>query len=190
MARIGYERVSSDRQKTDGQRARLDAAGVDRIFSDEAQSGRKASRPEFDKMLDFLRAGDQLVVVRLDRLGRSVKNLIELVEKLKDKGVDLVVLDQGIDTRTPAGRFFFHVLAALAEMEADLIRERTLDGLAAAREKGHLGGRPVSYTAAQTAACRALRAAGTMSASEIASAVGVSRRTFYRMLADEPAAAV
>jgi DNA invertase Pin-like site-specific DNA recombinase len=187
MARIGYQRVSSDRQVTDGQQARLEAAGVDRIFSDEAQSGRKASRPEFDRMLEFLRSGDQLVVVRLDRLGRSVKNLIQLVEKLREKGVDLVVLDQGIDTSTPAGRFFFHVLAALAEMEADLIRERTMDGLAAARTKGNLGGRPKSYTAATVQAVLALDGAG-QTLTEIASVCRVSRRTVGRILSDATAA--
>lgn len=185
MARIGYERVSSDRQVLDGQHARLEAAGVDRIFSDEAQSGRKASRPEFDAMLSYLRTGDQLVVVRLDRLGRSVKNLIALVDQLREKGVDLVVLDQGIDTSTPAGRFFFHVLAALAEMEADLIRERTLDGLAAARAKGRLGGRPVSYSPEQCRAAKTLKDAGAMTAKEMALAVGVSRRTLYRMLGEQ-----
>ena len=189
MARIGYQRVSSDRQVTLGQRARLEAAGVDRIFSDEAQSGRKASRPEFDKMLDFLRAGDQLVVVRLDRLGRSVKNLIELVEKLREKGVDLIVLDQGIDTSTPAGRFFFHVLAALAEMEADLIRERTMDGLAAARAHGNLGGRPKSYAQETVAAVLALRAQGVMSMGDIATVCRISRRTCYRILSEAEAAA-
>jgi DNA invertase Pin-like site-specific DNA recombinase len=183
MSKIGYQRVSSDRQVTDGQQARLEAAGVDRIFSDEAQSGRKASRPAFDRMLDFLRAGDQLVVVRLDRLGRSVKNLIELVERLKDKGVDLVVLDQGIDTSTSAGRFFFHVLAALAEMEADLIRERTMDGLAAARARGNCGGRPKSYTPAQAQAVMALRAAG-QTLTEISTVCNISRRTASRILAE------
>jgi DNA invertase Pin-like site-specific DNA recombinase len=187
VARVGYARVSSERQVTDGQLARLESAHVDRTFVDEAESGRKASRPEFDRMLDFLRQGDQLVVVRLDRLGRSVKNLIALVEQLKDKGVDLVVLDQGIDTGTPAGRFFFHVMAALAEMEADLIRERTMDGLAAARAKGNLGGRPKSYSPATAQAVLALRTAG-QTLTEISTVCNVSRRTVSRILADAQAA--
>jgi DNA invertase Pin-like site-specific DNA recombinase len=181
--KLGYERVSTDKQTTEGQHMRLVEAGCDRIFSDPAVSGKKASRPELDRMLAMLRPGDVVVAVRLDRLGRSVKNLIELVDRIQRTGVDIQILDQGIDTRTPAGKLIFHVFAALAEFEAAVIRERTLDGLAVARANGKLMGRPVSYSPEQKAACRALHNGGSMSMAEIATAVGLSKRTVYRILA-------
>ena len=137
--RTGYARVSTLAQTNDPQLDRLKAAGVDRIFTDVI-TGKLASRPEWDKCLDYLREGDVLVIVRLDRIGRSVKNLIEVVNSLGEAGVDLLVLDQNIDTTTPAGKFMFHILASLAEFERDLIRERTMDGLAAARARGRKGG--------------------------------------------------
>lgn len=183
--KLGYERVSTDQQTTEGQHLRLVEAGVDRTFTDEAVSRRKASRPELDKMVDMLRPGDVVVSVRLDRLGRSVKNLIQLVERIQQAGADIQILDQGIDTRTPAGRLIFHVFAALAEFEAAVIRERTMDGLAAARQAGRLGGRPKSYSDATVQAVLALRAAGNMSMADIASACSVSRRTAYRIVTEE-----
>src|SRR5256885_1412091 len=136
MARIGYARCSTSDQHPEAQADRLRADGCERIFTDTGVSGRKASRPEWDKCLDHLREGDILVVVRLDRMGRSVANLIDVVTSLKTRGVQFRAIDQGIDTTTPAGKFFFHVLAALAEMEADINHERTMDGLAAARARG------------------------------------------------------
>lgn len=182
--KFGYERVSTDQQTTDGQHLRLVEDRVDRIFTDEAVSGRKASRPELDKMLDMLRPGDVVIAVRLDRLGRSVKNLIELIERIQKAGADIHILDQGIDTRTPAGKLIFHIFAALAEFEAAVIRERTMDGLAAARLKGHMGGRPRSWTDAQAAAIQALRAQGQLTMTEIAGAVSLSRATCYRAIQD------
>lgn len=138
--RVGYGRVSTRDQHPEAQHDALTAAGCDEIFIDKA-SGKLASRPQLDKtLLSANRAGDQLVITKLDRLGRSLENLIELSKTLGDRGVDLVVLDQRIDTSTPVGRMFFHVLGAVAEFEHALISERTLDGLAAARARGRRGG--------------------------------------------------
>ena len=140
MARIAYSRVSTEQQTNDPQIDRLKAAGCDRIFTDVI-TGKLASRPEWDECLAYLREGDVLVIVRLDRIGRSVKNLIEVVDSLAERGIDLQVLDQAIDTTTPGGRLVFHIFAAIAEFERSLIRERTMDGLAAARARGRTGGR-------------------------------------------------
>lgn len=180
MAKVGYERVSTDRQHLDGQSDRLKAAGCERVFSDAAQSGRKASRPAWDECLDYLRKGDTLVVVRLDRMGRSVKNLIEVVSGLEERGIDLQVLDQGIDTTTPAGKMMFHVLAALAEFERDIIVERTNDGLAAARARGRTGGRKAKLTSAQAAEVRRLYAARERTVAEIGALFGITRESVYR----------
>jgi DNA invertase Pin-like site-specific DNA recombinase len=180
MAKIGYERVSTDKQHLEGQSDRLKASGCDRVFSDVGQSGRKASRPAWDECLGYLRKGDTLVVVRLDRMGRSVKNLIEVVSDLEAHGIDLQVLDQGIDTTTPAGKMMFHVLAALAEFERDIIVERTNDGLEAARSRGRVGGRKAKLTDAQAAQVRKLYAAREMTVQEIAEQYGISRESVYR----------
>jgi DNA invertase Pin-like site-specific DNA recombinase len=185
--RIGYARVSTSGQDHDPQLDRLTAAGCDRIYTDTA-SGALASRPEWDRCRDQLRAGDVLVIVRLDRIGRSLRNLLEVVASLEHRGIGLCVLDQQIDTTTPAGKFMFHVLAALSEFERDLIRERTRDGLAAARARGRNGGRRPKLTAAQQATVRRMyRAAGpdgkrAHTVAEIAAAVGVHRTTVYDYL--------
>lgn len=138
--RIGYGRVSTRDQNPDAQEDALNKAECDRIFVDKA-SGKLASRPELDKALIAAREGDEFVITKLDRLGRSLKNLIELSERLRDQGVNLVVLDQKIDTSTPSGRMFFHILGAVAEFERAMTVERTHDGLAAARARGRVGGR-------------------------------------------------
>ncbi len=138
--RIGYGRVSTHDQKPEAQHDALTAAGCEQIFLDTA-SGRLARRPELDKaLLSANRAGDQLVVTKLDRLGRSLENLIDLSNTLQGRGVDLVVLDQGIDTSTAIGRMFFQILGSIAEFEHALMSERTRDGLAAARARGRTGG--------------------------------------------------
>jgi DNA invertase Pin-like site-specific DNA recombinase len=146
MARYGYERVSTNDQNPEAQHDKLVAAGCDKIFTDKGQSGAKARRPEWDALLGLLAEGDQLVCVKLDRIGRSVRNLIEVTDHLQEVGADLVVLDQAIDTSTPTGKLLFHVLAAIAEFERGLIIERTLDGQAAVRRDGNLrrslGGTP------------------------------------------------
>ncbi|WP_343929903.1 recombinase family protein [Tsukamurella strandjordii] len=138
--RVGYGRVSTRDQHPEAQHDALTAAGCDEILIDKA-SGKRASRPSSTRLCCRRTApATQLIVTKLDRLGRSLENLIELSKTLDDRGVDLVVLDQGIDISTPVGRMFFHVLGAVAEFEHALISERTLDGLAAARARGRRGG--------------------------------------------------
>jgi len=187
VSRIGYGRVSTIDQHPESQHDALVEAGCNQIYIDNGVSGMKASRPELDKCLAYLRPGDVLVVTKLDRLGRSVKNLIELVNLLGEKGVDLQVLQQGIDTTTPAGTFLFHVLASVAEFERDLIAERTMEGLKAARARGRVGGRKISYTPLQAKTARAMMATREHTADEIARTLNVSRSTVYRMLRTEAA---
>jgi DNA invertase Pin-like site-specific DNA recombinase len=179
MAKIGYARVSTDDQHPEAQADRLTADGCEIIFTDKGVSGRKASRPEWDRCLAYLRPGDTLVIIRLDRMGRSVRNLIDVANSLHDREISLRALDQAIDTSTPAGRFFFNVLAALAEMEADIIRERTMDGLAAARSRGRTGGRKAKFSGSQAAAMLEMYDARVKTVSEIAEIFGTSRRTVY-----------
>ena len=138
--RIGYGRVSTRDQHPEAQHDALTGAGCEQVFLDTA-SGKLARRPELDKaLLSTNRTGDQLVVTKLDRLGRSLENLIDLSNTLQGRGVDLVVLDQGIDTSTATGRMFFQILGSIAEFEHALMSERTRDGLAAARARGRTGG--------------------------------------------------
>ena len=175
--RIGYARVSTDEQNLDRQIDALRVAGCEKVFTDKA-SGARSSRPGLDDMLAFIRKGDCVVVQKLDRIGRSTKNLIELSELLSEKGADLVSIGEGIDTTTAQGRFFFTVTAAFAEFERDLISERTKDGLAAARRRGRTGGRP-KPDPDKVELARKMYASGDYSAAEIAGACGVSRATVY-----------
>jgi DNA invertase Pin-like site-specific DNA recombinase len=185
MAKIGYARVSTRDQHPEVQRERLEAAGCTRVYEDKGASGVRASRPEWDKCLERLEPGDALVSVRLDRIGRSVQNLIDVANLLRDRGVDLVCLDQPIDTTTPLGKMFFTILAAFAEFEHDLIVERTKDGLASTKARGREGGRKHRLTPAQQAQAARLRADGH-SIREIGVLLGdgkpVSRQTVYRAL--------
>ncbi|WP_448812165.1 recombinase family protein [Agromyces bauzanensis] len=184
MAVIGYARVSTGDQNTEAQEAALRAAGCSRVFTDQA-SGSKADRPQLTAALDHLNAGDTLVVWRLDRLGRSLPHLVEVVRSLGDRHVEFRSLTEAIDTTTPAGRLLFHVAAAFAEFERDLIQERTRAGLAAAREAGRVGGRPTVMTPDKFAAARALIAADKTHA-EAATAVGVSLSSLRRALRAAP----
>ena len=135
-----------------------------------------------DDLLIQARPGDTVVVWRLDRLGRSLKHLIETVEALEARGVAFVSLTEAIDTRTPGGRLIFHVFGALAQFERELIRERTMAGLAAARARGRTGGRPTVWTADKLRTARLMRASGEYDVSSIAKALGVSRASVYRVL--------
>ncbi|EKH1093470.1 recombinase family protein [Salmonella enterica] len=145
MAKIGYIRVSTNDQNTDLQRDALIRAECEQIFDDK-MSGTKANRPGLKRALKRLQKGDTLVVWKLDRLGRSVKNLVTLISELHERDVHFQSLTDSIDTSTSMGRFFFHVMSALAEMERELIVERTKAGLAAARAQGRIGGRPFALS--------------------------------------------
>lgn len=190
MTKCGYARVSTRDQHPDAQKRRLIDVGCDPayIWIDEGVSGKFASRPEWDKCLAYLRPGDTLVTVKLDRIGRSIKNLIDVVTTLQERGVDLVVLDQQIDTSTPTGKLIFHVLAAIAEFERDLISERTMDGLAAARARGRVGGSEPKLTLAQIKRARemyeekASDGKRRYTVAEIGGTFRVSRQTIYRAL--------
>jgi DNA invertase Pin-like site-specific DNA recombinase len=175
---LGYARVSTDEQDLKLQLDALAAAGCERVFTDKA-SGAGMDRPGLVEALAFIRPGDSLVVWKLDRLGRSVKGLVEMSADLASRGVDLRSITDGIDTKGAAGRFYFHIMAALAEMERELIRERTAAGLAAARSAGRVGGRKPVMTAAKKTAARTLMASG-LSPKEVATTIGVSVPTFYR----------
>jgi DNA invertase Pin-like site-specific DNA recombinase len=167
VALVGYARVSTTDQHPDAQTDALTAAGCAEIFTDYA-SGALARRTELDETLKYLRSGDTLIITKLDRLGRSVKNLKAIADRL--------------DTSTPGGRLFFHLLAAMAEFEHDLIVERTHDGLAAARARGRTGGRKPKMTPTRIAQARAMYDAGELTVQEIAEAFGVTRPTIYRHL--------
>jgi DNA invertase Pin-like site-specific DNA recombinase len=182
---VGYARVSTFQQDEALQRDALTAAGCERIFVDKA-SGALEHRPALDIMLDQLRAGDTVVVWRLDRLGRSLRHLIETFSELENRGVAVRSLTESIDTTTPGGKLVFHVFGALAEFEKDLIRERTLAGLAAARARGRNGGRPTVWTEEKLATAAAMYASGDHDVAAIARVLGVSRASVYRGLLREP----
>jgi DNA invertase Pin-like site-specific DNA recombinase len=192
--KIGYARVSTREQHPEAQADALAAAGCDRVFIDKI-TGKLARRPELDKALMVLRDGDQLVITKLDRLGRSLANLIELSKWLDEHGVDLVVLHQGIDTSTAIGRMFFHILGAVAEFEHALLSERTRDGLEAARARGRTGGQKPKLKARQVELARSMYAeAGEdgkrrYTVQQIAEEFGVTRPTIYRALGEREAAA-
>jgi len=186
---IGYGRVSTRDQHPEAQHDALIAAGCDEIFIDKA-SGKLTRRPELDDaLLSANRKGDQLVITKLDRLGRSLEHLIELSKLLQTRGVDLVVLDQGIDTSTPVGRLFFQIIGAIAEFEHALMSERTIDGLAAARARGRTGGQKPKLGPRQVKLAREMyeetgkdgKRAHTVA--QIAAEFDVSRPTIYRHLA-------
>lgn len=185
--RIGYGRVSTSDQHPEAQRDALAEAGCSQVFVDKI-SGKLASRPELDKALVAVREGDHLVITKLDRLGRSLRNLMDVGDDLRKRGVELVVLDQGIDTSTPVGQMFFHILGAVAEFEHSLMVERTKQGLEAARARGRTGGqkpklRPRQIQLAQEMYDE-LGSDGKRkhTVQQIADEFGVSRPTIYRHL--------
>lgn len=181
---IGYARVSTDGQNLDLQLDALRDAGCTKIFQDVI-SGSRSDRPELEQALDYLRPGDTFVVWRLDRLGRSVKHLIEVVNDLQERGVGLSSLQEDIDTSSPSGKLVFHIFGALSEFERDLLRERTKAGLDAARRRGRVGGRKTVMTPNKLATARKLYedSDNAMTMKEIAETVGISRSTLYRHLA-------
>ena len=180
--RIGYARVSTLDQNPDLQLEKLRGAGCERVVVEKA-SGASGNRPELRRVLhDMLREGDTLVVWKLDRLARSLKQLIETAADLKARGIGLISLTDAIDTASPGGMLVFHMLGAFAEFERALIRERTMAGLAEAKRKGKRGGRPPRLTAKDIAAAKALLADGTLTAKEVAARFGVSKATLYRHL--------
>lgn len=185
---IGYGRVSTVDQNPELQIDALGAVGCSRIFTDYV-SGAKTSRPELDRALDHLRPGDTLVVWKLDRLGRSLPHLVETVKSLAERNVGFRSLQDPVDTTTPGGRLVFHIFAALAEFERDLIRERTHAGLAAARARGRVGGRKRALTPAQVEMARELLADRQRDVASVAATFGVNRATLYRALRTAEAAA-
>lgn len=182
---LGYARVSTTDQDAQLQHDALTTYGCTRVFTDTA-SGTLAHREQFARLSDQLRDGDTLVVWRLDRLGRSVSHLIEQLEDLQARGVGLVSIQEAIDTTTPGGRLVFHVFSALAQFERDLIVERTTAGLAAARARGRVGGRPEKLSEQQIDTARALYESGSVSVAQIGRVLGVSRSTIYRTLRKHP----
>lgn len=178
---VGYARVSTGDQHLDLQTDALAAAGCVRVFTDVA-SGALTERPQLTAAFDYIRPGDTLVVWRLDRLGRSLKHLVETVLTLQERGVGFRSIQESIDTATATGRLVFHVFCALAEFEKDLLRERTQAGLTAARARGRVGGRKPALTPQKAAAARRLYDDKEHTVSDIARVVGVSRATIYRHL--------
>lgn len=180
MSLLGYARVSTPDQDPAGQVDQLTAAGCVRVFVETA-SGARQDRPVLAALLDYARPGDTVTVVRLDRLGRSLRHLLDLVDQLRARELGLRSLSEQLDTTSAGGRLVFTVFGAIAEFERELIRERTQAGLAAARARGRVGGRPALVTPAKLrTASRVLDGGGT--AAEAAAAVGVSRATLYRAL--------
>ncbi len=176
---ISYARVSTLEQNLDLQKDALARAGCEQTFEDR-ESGAKTERPGLARALEALRPGDTLVVWKLDRLGRSLKHLVETVQNLNERGVGFKSLQESIDTTTSGGKLVFHVFAALAEFERDIIRERTQAGLAAARARGRQGGRPPGRDERKQAAAIALSQDKSRSVVEICRMLGISRTSYYR----------
>ncbi|OAI84543.1 DNA resolvase [Rhizobium sp. GHKF11] len=179
MTRIGYARVSTVDQHLDLQRNALRLAGCNRIFEDHGVSGSNEQRGGLSSMLKALRRGDILVVWRLDRLGRSIIHLISMIDSLKRRGIGFVSLTESIDTSSAGGQLIFHILAALAEFEKSLIRERTIAGIAAAKARGKLPGRRPALTEVQCMEIRSVLNAGA-SVREVAQKYNVHPRTVLR----------
>jgi DNA invertase Pin-like site-specific DNA recombinase len=177
---IGYARVSTQDQNLNLQTEALISAGCQKVFDDKI-SGSQSERPGLAKALEMLRDGDTLVVWKLDRLGRSVKNLVDLVGQLQKQGIQFKSLTDAIDTSTPSGRFFFHIMASLAEMERELTVERTRAGLEVARQLGRKGGRKRQMTESKIESAKKLLANG-VPPRDVAKNLGVSVPTLYRWI--------
>jgi len=178
---IGYARVSTREQNLDLQCHALEKAGCERIFVEKA-SGALRERPALQDALEYMRAGDTLVVWRLDRLARSLKHLIETVESLGRQEIGFRSLTECIDAASPGGRLVFHIFGALAEFERGLVRERTRAGLDAARARGRVGGRPSALSSSDLDMARALLKDPAFTVTQVARRLGVSPATLYRYL--------
>lgn len=187
MAVIGYARVSTADQNPQLQLDALEAAGAVRVFIDHGVSGAKASRPQLDAALQYLREGDVLAVWKLDRLGRNTQHILALIDELHGRGVGFRSVTEGLTTEGPMGRAMLTVMAAFAQLERDTLIERTRAGLEAAAANNRRGGRKPKLSDAQAARARELRAKG-MTAAEVGKSMGVSRATVYRYLGDYKAA--
>lgn len=181
--RIGYARVSTEDQKLDLQTAALQRARCDRIFTDLGLSGQSMARPGLNAALKTLRRGDTLVVWRLDRLGRSLMNLVQVVEDLGRRGIDFMSLTEAVDTTSPGGRLVFHMMAALAEFERNLISERTRAGMNAARDKGRHLGRPPALSDKDILSARVSVCQRGEDLNTVAARFRVSPRTMRKWLA-------
>lgn len=176
---LGYARVSTDDQNLDAQTDALTAAGAGRIYADRI-GGTKRQRPELNRMLDQLRDGDVVVVTKYDRLARSLRDLLDIVEAIRERGAGFRSLAEDIDTTTPAGRLVFHVFASIAQFERERISERTREGLEAARRRGRVGGRPPALSPAQRLEVRRMRDEELRPLTEIAQLFRVSVKTIRR----------
>lgn len=181
---IGYARVSTDEQNLDLQRDALHKANCEQIYTDRV-SGTKAERKGLTEALSHLRKGDTLVVWRLDRLGRSLRHLIDTVTDLQERGIGFKSLQESIDTTTSGGKLVFHIFGALAEFEREIIKERTKAGLSAARSRGKSGGRPKALSDRQVQMLRQLAADKDRSVDEICRTLGIGRTTYYRYVSEE-----
>ena len=186
--RIGYARVSTFDQSTDLQTDALTHAGRDKIFT-EVASGAKADRPELAKVIDYLRKGDTLVVWKLDRLARSMSQLISTMSDLEARGIGFHSLTEAIDTSTSTGKFTFNIFAALASFERELIRDRTHEGLRAAAARGRRGGRPRALSDEQKRMALAMLRVEDITAQQIADQLGIGRSTLYRHIPEARKAA-
>jgi DNA invertase Pin-like site-specific DNA recombinase len=177
---IGYARTSTTEQLAglDAQKRDLGAAGIDRLFAEQLSSV-DAQRPQLDAALDFIREGDVLVVTKIDRLARSVANLVEIEKRLHDKGASLRVLDPGLDTGSPIGRLVFNMVAAIAQFEREIMLERQREGIAKAKEAGKYKGRAPTARAKAEEACELLNSG--MGATEVAKKLGIGRASVYRI---------
>lgn len=178
---LGYARVSTRDQNLDGQRDTLAAAGAERIFADTI-TGTARVRPELDRLLTELRPRDVVVVAKYDRLARSLKDLLDIVDLIQAKGAGFRSLGEDIDTTTPAGRLVFHVFASIAQFERERIVERTREGLDAARKRGRVGGRPPALSPAQKAEVKRMRDVDFRPIPEIADLFKVSTKTVRRVM--------
>jgi len=182
--KIGYARVSTEDQNEDAQLDALQANGCERIFIEKA-SGKTKNRPELERMMDTLRGGDIVVVQRLDRLGRSLKDLIELLDGFKQKSIQFISLNEKIDTTSAVGELAFHIIASVAQFERQLISERTKAGLAAARARGRKGGRKQKLTSNDIKKAHAMLLDPNMTKAEVAKHFEVSRPTLNKALSNE-----